>query len=323
MFLQKSEVRNLFNRIGGALLMFLLVFNLLVGGAGSLKTILTRTDSSTITFVITDLIQSFAYLIAFSVPVWFFFQISKEKTVYPLGLSLERACDQSVLSLLSILFLGTAFCFIASYVNSFLAPISEDASELLSSDLDQGYKLVLMFISTAIIPAFVEELLFRGLILSQIKPYSELGAILISAILFGLMHQTTFQFFYTTVLGVILAVVRIKTGSIWACVLLHFFNNFISVIQSYLVGLFDEKTGNTVYMITMLSIIVVGLILGTLFYFFSVQSGSPKAAKWGKPLALKRECAVVYQAFLSPTVIIYAVICAVTMISTAVMLGGS
>lgn len=323
MLLEKNEMRGVFNRIGGALLFFLLLFNVLVGGASTVGEIFRLTNRSAATYIVTDLVTSFAYLISFTAPVWFFFKISKGKTVHAFGLSLEVNEERGALSILAIVFLGCAFCFIASYVNSLLAPISDEVSDAIStSGLNSGYKLVLMFISTAIIPAFVEELLFRGLILSQIKPYSTLGAILISAILFGLMHQTTFQFFYTTVLGVILAVVRIKTGSIWPCILVHFFNNFISVMQSYFLDVLDEQTGYTVYMIIMLLVVIAGLVFGTLFYLLNAaQKGGAKIFSFGVPLSLKQESAVFYRAAISPTLIAYAAICAVTMIYTAITIG--
>lgn len=322
MLLEKNEIRSVFNRIGGALLFFLLLFNLLAGGASMISDLFRLANPSVTTFIVTDLIQSFAYLISFTAPVWFFFQLSKNKMVYPLGLSLEMNGKQPILSHLAIVFLGCAFCFVASYVNSLLAPLPEATAEaLMSSGLDSGYKLVLMLISTAIIPAFVEELLFRGLILSQIKPYSTLGAILISAILFGLMHQTTYQFFYTTVLGVILAVVCIKTGSIWACVLVHFSNNFISMIQSYVLEIFDERKGQAIYMIIMLIVVGGALVLGSLFYLLNrKKSKEENNFSFGTSLLLKRESVGFYQAALSPTLIAYAVICFGTMIYTAVML---
>ena len=90
------------------------------------------------------------------------------------------------------------------------------------------------FISTAIVPAFAEELFFRGLLISNIRPYSEKGAIIISALAFGLMHQNLIQTVYATAAGLALGYVYVKTKSLWSVIIIHFANNFVSVVQSYL-----------------------------------------------------------------------------------------
>ena len=93
---------------------------------------------------------------------------------------------------------------------------------------------VLSIISTAVVPAICEEYLFRGAILTNLLPFGKTTAILASALLFGLMHQHPLQILYTTLMGVVIGYVYIKTKSIWACIILHFANNFITVLEEYL-----------------------------------------------------------------------------------------
>ena len=236
-----------------------------------------------------------------------------------------------MLSTLTIVFLGTAVCLACSYVNSVLYPIPENAyNMLMTSDLDRGYKLILMFISTAIVPAFVEELLFRGMILSNLRPYSESGAILISALLFGLMHQTPFQIFYTTAVGVVFGIVYVKTGTIWSGVLLHFFNNFFSVIQTYLLEIYDVKTGNLVYSIMTCAVIGLGIIVGAIFYITDRQKRPAQSAEalgvYGRIRdvysnnQLRVPHAKLAKAFVSPVMMIYVVMCVVNIIYYACVL---
>ena len=329
----KKEVQNLFNRLGGAMLIFLLAFDLLCGGAATIAEELTQITSSTIIYVLTELLNSLAYIVAYTVPVWFFLAISKGKAVESFGLTLSLAKRDAGLTSAAMMFLGTATCFAASYVNSLLFPISEEAAELyFSNDIRGGYVLILMFISTAIVPAFVEELLFRGVVLSSIRPYSESGAILISALLFGLMHQTPFQLLYATAIGVILGIIRVKTGSIWTGVLVHFCNNFLSVVQTYLLDCYDVYTGNVVYTIITLSISAVGFVLGGALYTKKQREEKGKnIATIGffrndrnifKKLSLQVENKMIYRAFFSPTMIIFIILCGFSMLSTAILLVG-
>jgi uncharacterized protein len=82
-----------------------------------------------------------------------------------------------------------------------------------------------------IIPAFTEELFFRGLILDGLKNnYSKKAAILISALLFGIIHLNPWQFFGAFIIGSISAWICIETNSILLCIYMHFFNNTLYTI---------------------------------------------------------------------------------------------
>lgn len=99
-----------------------------------------------------------------------------------------------------------------------------------------GYEIVLLFISMAIVPAVAEEFLFRATVLSNLKPYGKVIAIIGSSVLFGLMHQNPYQLIYTTVAGIVMGYAYLKTGSIWCPMLIHFFNNAYSVFQQVLLA---------------------------------------------------------------------------------------
>jgi membrane protease YdiL (CAAX protease family) len=86
-------------------------------------------------------------------------------------------------------------------------------------------------ISIGIIPAFTEEMLFRGIILNGFKNnYSEKKAILVSALLFGFWHLNPWQFGSAFILGLLTAFICLRTGSILLCIYIHLFNNVLAVI---------------------------------------------------------------------------------------------
>jgi len=101
-------------------------------------------------------------------------------------------------------------------------------------------------ILVGIVPAITEEMFFRGVILNGFTAnYSNKKAILISALLFGIIHLNPWQFVTAFIIGLILAWVYINTKSILLCVYMHFFNNVMSVIASKYKNVFPIKGFNS------------------------------------------------------------------------------
>lgn len=92
----------------------------------------------------------------------------------------------------------------------------------------------------AVLPAFGEELMFRGVMFGTYKRSRPLGAIFLSAFLFGCMHMNFNQFLYTFVLGIYMAFLVEFTGSIFSSMLAHFVINFTSVIMTYALPLLQN-----------------------------------------------------------------------------------
>lgn len=100
-------------------------------------------------------------------------------------------------------------------------------------------KFLVNVLSVAILPAICEEFVHRGLLVGGLsKTIGYKKAILISSLLFGLMHLNIQQFFYATILGVLMGFIAAMTRSIWPAVIIHFCNNFINTYLS-----FAETTG--------------------------------------------------------------------------------
>lgn len=86
---------------------------------------------------------------------------------------------------------------------------------------------------TAVVPAFCEEFLHRGILLNGISPIGYRKAIIFSSILFGMMHMSITQVFYAAILGLIIGFLVVMTKSIWVGVILHFTNNALNVYLAY------------------------------------------------------------------------------------------
>lgn len=87
----------------------------------------------------------------------------------------------------------------------------------------------------ALLPAFFEELAYRGIILEGLFHLSEeKKAIFLSAIFFALIHMNFLSFFWLVPFAIWLGNVRSKEGTIWYSVLIHFcFNTTACIFEFY------------------------------------------------------------------------------------------
>lgn len=92
-------------------------------------------------------------------------------------------------------------------------------------------------------PAVFEEMLFRGTIASGFKSLRIKMSVVLSALIFMIMHGSPDQTIHQFIVGMILGYLFIKSGNIWLGIITHFFNNFISVTQVYFVSMLSS--GNT------------------------------------------------------------------------------
>jgi membrane protease YdiL (CAAX protease family) len=102
--------------------------------------------------------------------------------------------------------------------------------------------LFLALIIMAFFPALFEELFFRGVMQNLfIKWWKKpILAIIITSIIFSLIHISIYLFLSRIVLGFVLGLMFYKTKNIWVNTIAHFLNNAIAVLQMY--ALSQSKT---------------------------------------------------------------------------------
>ena len=117
-------------------------------------------------------------------------------------------------------------------------------SGLFSTNYVQGsvqelvaYPFWLQLLIIAVLPACVEEFVFRGLIYHSYRKNGILGAAVLSGLVFGLMHLNINQLSYAAVMGIIFALLVEATGSMYSSILAHFAANSYSVILMQLVSM--------------------------------------------------------------------------------------
>ena len=120
--------------------------------------------------------------------------------------------------------------------------------------LTNGWWLVLNLVLLAVLPAIMEELVFRGIIFNGLKQYGKNIAVFGSALLFALMHGGIEQTIYPIIVGVILGLVMLKTNNIVYPIIIHFFNNAIVVVYNFIYTLLNGNAMQ-VYEITTMGVI--------------------------------------------------------------------
>lgn len=90
---------------------------------------------------------------------------------------------------------------------------------------------VTSLLQVCIIAPIIEEILMRGFVLGGLKnSYGVVGALLISALFFAILHFNMVQTLSAFVCGIILGLLYIKTNSIPCCIIAHCGYNLISYI---------------------------------------------------------------------------------------------
>lgn len=108
-------------------------------------------------------------------------------------------------------------------------PMPESFQGLIKSTLGRETSYPSALFHAAIVAPYVEELLFRGVILcGLLSNHSRKCAIIWSSILFGLSHLNPWQFSPALLYGFVFAWWTISTGSFWPAVVGHALNNLLS-----------------------------------------------------------------------------------------------
>lgn len=119
-------------------------------------------------------------------------------------------------------------------------PVHQDVA-VMAGKVSSGMRIPLALLVVCVAP-FVEELVFRGVLLSGLASRMHIGwAMLASAIVFGCVHLPDFKFAWYPVpalilLGLALAWLRVRTRSLWPSITLHATNNFIAAIAWFVVA---------------------------------------------------------------------------------------
>lgn len=129
------------------------------------------------------------------------------------------------------------------------------------------YWFIINVVLLAIVPAFFEELIFRGMIFNGLRKSGFWFASLISALMFTLVHMSIHQMIFPFIMGVVFALILEKTGSLFYTIITHFCNNFIVLLITYISNIsgkdflyIDVKTFPMALLVTFIALVALAII---------------------------------------------------------------
>lgn len=135
--------------------------------------------------------------------------------------------------IISVLFIlaGGALCIL---MNAGLAYIAAKTGQDIHSAYPPLEKstgiLIAVLLTSAVLPAVFEEIVFRGCMYSFISDQDENIAVVVSAAMFSLIHQGVFQMIFAFFCGLVLGYSRRLSGRLWVPVIIHLINNSAAII---------------------------------------------------------------------------------------------
>ncbi len=303
--------RRITSAIGVTMLVFLLLLNgfgLVLSGMGILLQFAPISEE--VYYAVYNVFYAAGYLFSFMMPVAVLKGLIRKNgyLYYPMKTDI-RLSPYLIPAVLG----GIALIWTQSYINAGLVSVfdySAFSSAVLWGEGEPVGPLdvVIQFLVIGMVPAFCEEFLFRGAILSNCLPFGRGKAIFISALLFGLMHQNAEQILYAFAAGVLLGFVYERTGSIWNCTMIHLANNFLSFAMSIAADRLGGRVPGLAYAALEAALCLVGFAcLAILVKFLSEKRPRFESGVFGRSVPASDSYAAcpiepkrAFQLFLSP-----------------------
>jgi hypothetical protein len=119
------------------------------------------------------------------------------------------------------------------YVEIFRKMFEETYTMLVSASSVPEF--IFVIITVALVPAFAEEMLFRGLVQSSFgKVTRGMTAATLTGLIFGAYHLNPFSIVPLVVLGIYFGFLVYRSGSVYMSASAHFVNNFVACTAAYL-----------------------------------------------------------------------------------------
>lgn len=194
-----------------------------------------------------------------------------------------RAPEGAHLPLLLVAFFALfSGCLLLSILFGGNESLGTSATAFDSATSGALWKRILTMLILAPVPAVAEELFFRGILVTEYERRGAVRAILLSALLFALIHFDLQNLPVYLFSGVLFALVLYATDSLVATMLLHILYNATSLIgQEYLNTLY-RFTGNIQLFLFLVILIFLGSMILLLRGFAKIYKARHESGV-GKP----------------------------------------
>ncbi len=192
----------------------------------------------TLNQLLVNLVTLFATVASGGMAAWFGIKM--------MGVNLKAQFEQTHFDR-SWIFKGAAMMFAANLILSWLVSLLNSLLGVFGTGIDQvglsnaggvaGF--LLNFLMAVVAAPFFEEVIFRGIMCKSLARFNKGFAVIFSALLFGIAHMNLYQAIPAFGMGIILAFVYLRSGSLWVPILMHAINNFMALLETYAPVLFS------------------------------------------------------------------------------------
>lgn len=262
---EKRQIRYIGNIIGLALLTLIVVPVILVSFISAFRfdSVIKSILSSNVVLgeILLILLDSFVYSVTMLVP---FIIIASKFKMYRHIESLFQKPTDNINIYAIFIFLGSTVLGVMS-ISILIFLLNAVGFEVASPQMYIPKSLIGMFfyfIQLAVLPAILEELLFRGAIMQSLRIKGDKFALIASSLIFAVVHGNFIQMVNAFVLGIVIGYFVIKTNSIWLGIVMHFLNNGNAAISSLIL----ENVGEGAAVILTMSLNVIFVVTGIICF---------------------------------------------------------
>jgi len=136
------------------------------------------------------------------------------------------------------LVIGFVFWLISAFIGEWLQlPVEQFMLDLKGSSISVS-QVILVFLTICIVVPIMEEVVFRGWLFSKIAQtkLGNIGALILSSILFTVIHtqyDNNITLVMIFLLGMLLGIVRYKSGNVNYCIAVHMLFNSLAIIALF------------------------------------------------------------------------------------------
>ncbi len=111
------------------------------------------------------------------------------------------------------------------------------------SNLKSWGEFLVAIVIMAFFPALFEEIFFRGALQNLLERWwkKPLLAIIVTSLLFSLIHMSLFLFLSRALLGFVLGLMYQRSKNLWVNIIAHFLNNAVALIQMFWISRHTAK----------------------------------------------------------------------------------
>jgi membrane protease YdiL (CAAX protease family) len=130
------------------------------------------------------------------------------------------------------------YCFASAMIGMVRFVFDLPDIQYLETFTAEGYGLGWAVLCVAVCPGIFEELAFRGVILSPLcRVLKRQEAMIVCALMFAILHLQAASMPHLFVIGYLLCWLRLRTGSLYPSIVMHFTHNLLVVLSEAYPGI--------------------------------------------------------------------------------------